>query len=463
MVEVQSDKASVEITSRYSGVIKTLDYKEGEVAKVGSSLCSIEMEVEGEGEETSQVQESIQAQEPVQVSQSSTNMEAFESSNDKSSTNEEKLSTASFKATSSKNSPTLAVPAVRRLSKEKGIDIELIKGTGKDGRVKKEDLLDYLETQKNGGSITASSSSPASSNQAASGRMTLNTSEVTSTPLSPIRKAMFKSMTSSLQIPHFGYSHYLDLTSLNSNLEILNSQIPPSLKVGKLSSKEEAMLKRIGLERVPEEKRIQKLTMLSLLTKALDLAMREFPLFRSELTLPVNPSINLSDAVSQASFSQNSGSLISIALSTPTGLLTPTLPILNNLTPFQVASHIKGLQSKSSLKGLSSLDLKPDGKKGTVTLSNIGSVASGIFAMPVIPPTGQLAIAAIGRVQEVPNFQDQLPGWKGEKSEKIVRRLQVGISWSADHRVVEGAELAAFAERWKELVENPEMWVGLIA
>lgn len=87
-----------------------------------------------------------------------------------------------------------------------------------------------------------------------------------------------------------------------------------------------------------------------------------------------------------------------------------------------------------------------------MTVSNIGAIGGGDFASPVLVPGGGVAIVAIGRAKWMYDV-DRDEG-KGE------RRLKVGISWSADHRVVEGAELAAFVECWRGYVEVPERLIA---
>ena len=84
-------------------------------------------------------------------------------------------------------------------------------------------------------------------------------------------------------------------------------------------------------------------------------------------------------------------------------------------------------------------------------MSNVGAIGDGDFASPVLVPGGGVAIVAIGRAKWV---------WDVNRSEKGERRLKVGVSWSADHRVVEGAELAAFVETWRGWVENPQRMIA---
>lgn len=90
---------------------------------------------------------------------------------------------------------------------------------------------------------------------------------------------------------------------------------------------------------------------------------------------------------------------------------------------------------------------------GTITVSNVGAIGDGDFASPVLVHGGGVAIVAIGRAKWVWDVNRNENG-QGE------RRLKVGVSWSADHRVVEGAELAAFVETWRGWVENPHRMIA---
>lgn len=84
-------------------------------------------------------------------------------------------------------------------------------------------------------------------------------------------------------------------------------------------------------------------------------------------------------------------------------------------------------------------------------MSNVGGIGAVDSASPVLVPGGGVAIMAVGRAKWV---------WDVDNVEGGVRRLKLGISWSADHRVVEGAELVAFVEVWRSWVENPARLIG---
>ncbi len=89
---------------------------------------------------------------------------------------------------------------------------------------------------------------------------------------------------------------------------------------------------------------------------------------------------------------------------------------------------------------------------GTITVSNVGAIGQGDFASPVLVPGGGVAIVAIGSAKWV---------WDVDRGDgKGERRLKIGVSWSGDHRVVEGAELAAFVECWRSYVESPQRLIG---
>ena len=143
---------------------------------------------------------------------------------------------------------------------------------------------------------------------------------------------------------------------------------------------------------------------------------------------------------------------ISIALSTPSGLYTPTLQSVNTHTIYSLTSQLKHLSylGRQTPCGLTPKEMPKRG--GTVTVSNVGAIGAGDFASPVLVPGGGVAIVAIGRAKWV---------WDVDRGDgKAERRLKIGISWSADHRVVEGAELAAFVECWRSYVEFPQRLIA---
>ena len=108
----------------------------------------------------------------------------------------------------------------------------------------------------------------------------------------------------------------------------------------------------------------------------------------------------------------------------------------------EVAKELNRLQSLASRGKLGESELKG----GTFTLSNIGSIG-GTYASPVIMPP-EVAIGALGRIQVLPRFG-------GPDGQQVVRASVMNVSWSADHRVIDGATMARFGNRWKGFLEQP--------
>ena len=183
----------------------------------------------------------------------------------------------------------------------------------------------------------------------------------------------------------------------------------------------------------------------------------EWPLFRSSITAA--PGLE-SNSQGKPTLTIRPQPAISIALSTPTGLYTPTLTSLNTSNIYDIASSLARL-AYLGRQVPCGLTLKEMPKKGgTITISNVGAIGKGEWANPVLVPGGGIAIVAIGRAKWVLDVDGPEAGVGSEGNALGMRKLKVGVSWSADHRVVEGAELAAFVECWRSWVETPERLIG---
>ena len=296
----------------------------------------------------------------------------------------------------------LATPAVRGLLKELDIDILKVTGTGKDGRVLKEDVHRHAASR--------------SSTQSPSESFAISEQSEERLKLSPIQAQMFKTMTRSLSIPHFLYADEIDMTALCALRQRLNT----------------------GLSRDATSQR--KLSYLPFITKALSLALFDFPLLNARID--TTSSDNIPSLIMRKQHN------IGIAMDTPQGLLVPCIKSVQSHSITSLASEISRLQSLAKSGSLSAKDLTG----GTITVSNIGSIG-GTYVSPIIASQNEIAILGIGKVKTVPSF-----GADGQ----IVRKEVCNFSWSADHRVVDGATMAKVGERVRALVEEPgRMIVGM--
>lgn len=394
LCEVQSDKASVEITSRFAGVIKRLHYDAGEMAQVGKPLLDIDiqggikqedleaLETAGEGEQSELQASSESTPAPIPGSSSTT---------------------ATQNAASKGKHASLATPAVRHLTKELQVDIAEINGTGKDGRVSKDDV--YKFAQHRDSSPATSSPAPAYSTTSASSVA----QQETVSQLSSTQAQMFKTMTRSLTIPHFIYADEVDFSGLTDVRRRLNQ----------------------GLAQSPISD-VSKLSYLPFVIKAVSMALHTYP--------ALNARVDVDPSSSKPVLVMRSQHNIGVAMDTPSGLLVPVIKNVAGRSILCIAAELSRLQALASSGKLTTQDLSG----GTITVSNIGSIG-GTYVSPVIVDK-EVAILGMGRMRKIPAF--------GEDGQLIEKQV-CNFSWSADHRVIDGATMARAAEVVRGFVENP--------
>src|SRR5271155_2826238 len=254
LCEVQSDKAAVDITSRYSGVIKKLHFKKDDIVQVGDVMVEFEVdgveEEEEGGVEAGSEEMAADSTLPEQAAEQSAeeNVEDFKSAQP------EKVEQPPLERKEPGKYDSLATPAVRGLLKEYKMAIEDVQGSGKDGRVMKEDVHKYIAQRD---------SQPLQQTTAATmPHIDLKQVE-TLQKLTPIQTAMFKAMTVSLSIPHFLYSDSVNITQLCT------------------------MRTRINAARKPET--TPKLSYLPFAIKAVSLALNQYPLLNARLDVSSDP------------------------------------------------------------------------------------------------------------------------------------------------------------------------------
>ncbi|KAI0482801.1 2-oxoacid dehydrogenases acyltransferase-domain-containing protein [Xylariaceae sp. FL0804] len=431
LCEVQSDKASVEITSRFSGVVKKLYYDAGEMAKVGKPF--VDIDIQGGAKEDL---DTLTAPPPPKDGMSEPmNRESLSRTSEEqipgSSALDTELSGQSSPAPQSNKSrfASLATPAVRHLSKELNVDITEIHGTGKDGRVLKEDIHKFVKTRNLAGQSQSQSTQP----EIAHGQATSDsdTQIETVVPLTNMQQQMFKTMTRSLSIPHFLYADEIDVTRLHELRARLNQGLAQSAR------EREGVVAGEG----EGEGDVTKLSYLPFIIKAVSLALRQYPV--------LNARVDVDGATGRASLVHRAQHNVGVAMDTPAGLLVPVVRDVGARSVRGVAAELARLQALAAAGRLGPRDLGG----GTVTVSNIGSLG-GTYVAPVIVDR-EVAILGVGRARDVPRFVDD-DARGGGGGEKLVRRRVCNFSWSADHRVVDGATMARAAGVVRSFVEDPD-------
>jgi len=395
LCEVQSDKASVEITSKYTGVIRKLHFGHDAVVQVGDPLLDIEVEGGTEPQETEE--QETRDDSGAAVTDAEQAAEGDQAALQKETGQSEQAAPERAEPRRPGKYASLATPAVRGLLKEHGMAIEDITGTGKDGRVLKEDVYEYL---KQG---VVQPSAPVS----VSSKPTVDATQTeTAQKLTPVQSAMFKSMTGSLSIPHFLFSDTIDITNLAS------------------------MRTRLNATRNAET---PKLTYMPFIIKAVSLALNQYPLLNARLDLSSDPK--------KPQLMMRTVHNIGVAMDTPNGLIVPVVKNVNARSIAGIAQEVQRLAALGQAGKLSGNDLSG----GTITVSNIGNIGGEVVA-PVIVE-GQLAIMGVGKIKTVPVF--------AEDGVSVRPAQMASVSWSADHRVVDGATMARMATVVQRYLEEP--------
>lgn len=341
VAEVMTDKATVQIPAMYNGVINKLHYTTGDIAIVHQPLFSM------------------------------------------------LVTDNKAKATAK----SLASPAVRRLAKESGIDINQITGTGTKGRVMKADLHAKGTANK----VTRTALSPIKT-----GVKVQDESSGHSVVMRGLQAGMAKQMSNAWdKIPHFTVSDECVVDHLLGLKHTLSPQF-----------------EQAGI----------KLTLLPFMVKALSLALTEFPI------------INASVSDDGTAIDYHSSHNIGIAIDTGNGLIVPNIKAVQRLSIYQIAQRIQELVDAAKLNKLTSDELSG----GTITLSNIGPIG-GITATPIINHP-EIAIVALGKIQHLPRFDD---------TGNVVGLNIMNINWSGDHRVIDGATMVRFNNTWMQYLSQP--------
>ena len=347
VMEVQNDKAVVEVPSPVNGTVLEVLTKDGQVCRVGDVVAIIDAEGD------------VPEQEPSAEAQSTQEADVAKGSAD-TTTSPAQDQAADVAAPVAPNKDILATPSVRKLAREQGIDISNVTGTGTNGKITKEDV----ESFKNGGQATsapvAASASEEATPQAAStttvaGNASLEEERV---PFKGIRKAIANAMVkSAYTAPHVTIMDEVDVTDLVDF--------------------------RTRMKPIAEKKGI-KVTYLPFIVKALVAASRQFPALNAMIDEGSN------EIVYKKYYN------IGIATDTPTGLIVPVIKDADRKSIWMIAEAITDLAVRGRDGKLSASEMRGS----TISISNIGS-AGGMFFTPIIN-FPEVAILGVGRISDKP-------------------------------------------------------------
>ena len=391
LAEVNTDKVTAEIPSSFTGVIKELIAAEGDTLAVGEVVCTIE--TEGGGTEEAPAEKT--SEQPKEES--------------KSAPQQEQSKAAPAKAERPAGAGRFS-PAVLKMAGEHGIDLSLVEGSGKEGRITRKDLQKIIDSgelpQAKEAPVAAPveeapKSTPAAQTTAAAPKQDIPTlpGDV-EIPVTGIRKAIAANMLRSKhEAPHAWTMIEVDVTNLVQYRDLIKTEF--------------------------KQKEGFNVTYFAFFVKAVAQALKEFPMMNSMWA---------GDKIIQKKDIN-----ISIAVATEDALYVPVIKHADEKTIKGIAREINELAGKVRAGKLKSDDMQG----GTFTVNNTGSFGSvqsmGIINYP------QAAILQVESIVKRPVIMD---------GGMIAARDMVNLCLSLDHRVLDGLVCGRFLARVKEILEN---------
>ena len=389
LCEIQNDKAVVEIPSPVEGTVLEVHFEEGEVATVGETLISFD--AEGYESDDSDADEAEESEESADVVAETESDDTDKKADDKDSTSD----------TEESNERVIAMPSVRKFARDNDVNIRQVSGSGKNGRILKEDVEAFMsgdqvsETEEQASEDKAPKASP----------QVQPTGDLPETreEMSTIRKSIANAMVNSKhKAPHVVLHDEVDVTDLVAH--------------------------RNKFKVIAQEQDI-KLTFLPYVVKALVSALKKYPILNSYIDEETNEIV------------QKHYYNIGIAADTERGLLVPVVKNTDSKSLFDISEDISELAQKANDFKLSQEEMSG----ASSTISNIGS-AGGQWFTPILNYP-EAAILGIGRIAEKPIVRD------GE----IVAAPVLALSLSFDHRIVDGATAQLALNQIKRLLNDPQL------
>lgn len=393
LLELESDKATVEMPAPATGKVTRLDVKEGDTLKEGDLVGMLEL-AGGDASGSEGKSKGAASDEPKATSteQGGASEEAPARANAAGAG-----SPADAKATAPAAAPETpgtssgklvhAGPAVRRIAREFGADLTQVQGTGPKGRILKEDLQNWVKRQlQSGGGATASGAGIPGVELPDFTRF----GEIERQPMNKIQKLTATGMQRSwLNVPHVTQFEQADITDL------------------------EAFRKTHKAE---GESRGVKMTLLPFLMKACAYVLEAYPQFKASLDME------------NQEFIHKHYCHIGVAVDTPNGLVVPVIRDVDRKSIWQLAEEAQILSGKARDKKLTNDDMSG----ACFTITSLGGIGGTAFT-PIVN-TPEVAILGVSKASTQ-------PVWDGEAFQP---RLMLPLSLSYDHRAINGADAARF-------------------
>ncbi|TGZ99410.1 pyruvate dehydrogenase complex dihydrolipoyllysine-residue acetyltransferase [Rodentibacter pneumotropicus] len=385
LITVEGDKASMEVPAPFAGVVKEILVKSGDKVSTGSLI--MRFEVAGAAPVAAPVAQAAPTAQTTATPASTT-----ESGNVSGLSQEQVVASTGY---------AHATPVIRRLAREFGVNLDKVKGTGRKGRIVKEDIQAYVKTAVKAyesGTTTSSAAGNGVANGAGLGLLPWpkvdfsKFGEIEEVELSRINKISGANLHRNwVMIPHVTHFDKADITDLEAFRKEQNV----------LAEKQ-----KLGV----------KITPVVFIMKAVAKALEAYPRFNSSITEDAQRLI-LKKYIN-----------IGVAVDTPNGLVVPVFKNVNKKGIIELSRELMEVSKKAREGKLSASDMQG----GCFTISSLGGIGTTHFAPIVNAP--EVAILGVSK-------SSMEPVWNGKE---FAPRLILPMSLSFDHRVIDGADGARF-------------------
>lgn len=391
LVTLESDKATLEVPAPFAGVVREIKVKLGDTLSEGAIVALIEPAEAGDVTPAAATTPAAaapaapapEADKPVPAPATPPPAPTSDSTGPR-------TPPVVFDANAvMPDKVPYATPAIRLFARELGVDLTQVRGSGREGRILREDVQNFVKSALAGGIVTgaASSGGGAGLNLLPWPKVDFSKfGEVESVALSRIKKISGANLARNwAMIPHVTQFEQADITEM------------------------EAFRKKLG-----EENKDLKITPLVFQIKAVVAALKKFPQF--------NASLDGDNLILKKYFH------IGIAVDTPNGLVVPVIRDCDQKGFLQLAAELGELSKKARDGKLGPADMSG----GCFSISSLGGIGGTSFTPIINAP--EVAILGVSKAAMV-------PVWNGEKFKP---RLMLPLSLSYDHRVIDGADAARF-------------------
>lgn len=392
LITVEGDKASMEVPAPFGGVVKEILVKSGDKVSTGSLIMRFEVPGAAPAASAPQAAAPDTTAQAPQAAAPATTAQAPQSNNNVSGLSQEQVEASTGYAH--------ATPVIRRLAREFGVNLDKVKGTGRKGRIVKEDIEAYVKTAVKAyeSGATAQATGNGVANGAGLGLLPWpkvdfsKFGEIEEVELSRINKISGANLHRNwVIIPHVTHFDKADITDLEAFRKEQNA----------LAEKQ-----KLGV----------KITPVVFIMKAVAKALEAYPRFNSSITEDAQRLI-LKKYIN-----------IGVAVDTPNGLVVPVFKNVNKKGIIELSRELMEVSKKAREGKLTASDMQG----GCFTISSLGGIGTTHFAPIVNAP--EVAILGVSK-------SSMEPVWNGKE---FAPRLILPMSLSFDHRVIDGADGARF-------------------